>query len=135
MTFKKKVEEFPKELEEFKLDNTTSNMKFDRFPTISKYEPFNYKELVNVAKFAYLYNRCGNTGNKIRPHIIIGELPDGKYNGIEIEIYNDGIIRSGVFSIPKNFVDVNTLTLNVNDLVCDWLEFQNQTQFVFSDAK
>ena len=134
MTFKKKVEEYPKELDKFKLEEI-SNENFDRFPKISKYEPFDYKRLVNTSRFAYLYDRCGNTGNKIRPHIIIGELPNGKYNGVEIEIYNDGIIRSGVFSIPKDFVDVKTLTLNVNDLICNWLESENQIQFIFTHEK
>lgn len=97
-------------------------------PKISTFYPFDYQHILSQAKFAFLYDKCGNQGSDIRPRIVMFEDDNlNKYTGYEIDIYNNGIELHGEFSIPKDSVNVNTLTRDVNGLVCNWLMEQGES--------
>jgi hypothetical protein len=86
-------------------------------PQISAYEPFNYDDMLSKAKYAFIYDRCGNQGASVRPRIVTHEDGD-KCEGYELQIFGDGIAISGNFSMPKRITDMDT---DVNGLVCRWI--------------
>ena len=47
-------------------------------PKISTYYPFDYEDMLSKAKYAFIYDRCGNQGNEKRPYIVLSE--DKKLN-------------------------------------------------------
>lgn len=100
-------------------------------PKISTFYPFDYQDILSHAKYAFLYDKCGNQGSDIRPRIVVFEDDNlNKCTGYEIDIYNNGIELHGEFSMPKDSVDVSTLTRDVNTLLCDWLKDQGEYSLV-----
>lgn len=79
-------------------------------PKISAYYPFNYIDLLNNAKYGFMADK---------PMIVIDE--NNKCVGYEIDIYNDGIQISGQFTTDKKLIDIDSLTIDINNLICEWL--------------
>lgn len=91
-------------------------------PKISTFEPFDYKDMLSKAKYGFMYDRCGNNGNETRPYIVLSENKElNKCVGYEISTYNNGITISSEFSMPKDWVNSETLTTDVNGIICSWL--------------
>ncbi len=100
-------------------------------PKISTHFPFDYEAILSKAKYAFLYNRSGNQGSDTRPMIIISE--DEKLNkceGYSIGIYNNGIEIHSEFSMPKDWVDVKTLSTDINGLLCEWLIQKGEKELI-----
>ena len=100
-------------------------------PKISTYYPFDYEDMLSKAKYAFIYDRCGNQGNEKRPYVVLSE--DEKLNkcvGLGISIYNNGIEVNSEFSMPKDWVDTETLTTDVNGLLCEWLTQQGESALI-----
>ncbi len=100
-------------------------------PKISTKYNFDYDDMISSAKYAFVYHRCGNQGNESRPCVVTGENKKlNKCIGFEISIYNDGIEQNAEFSIPKDWIDYETLTVDANQLICDWLIKQGQSSLI-----
>ena len=100
-------------------------------PKISTYYPFDYEDMLSKAKYAFMCDRCGNQGNETRPMVVIEENAElNKCVGYEIDIYNNGIEINGEFSMPKDWVNTETLTTDVNGLLCRWLAQQGEHSLV-----
>lgn len=103
-------------------------------PKISTVYPFDYEDMISKAKYLYLDHRCGNHGNETRPRIVTEEGEDGKIKGFSISIYKDGIEINSEFSSWKNLVeDLESLTLDVNKGICDWLVSSGSEELINYD--
>ena len=99
-------------------------------PKISTKQHFDYDDMINKSKYAFIYDRCGNHGNESRPMVVIDEDDQDKCIGYEISIYNNGIEINAEFSMPKSWVNTETLTTDVNGLLCSWLTSQGEYSMV-----
>lgn len=91
-----------------------------RKPKISTKYPFDYDKMVKDGKYMYIATRCGNSGGETRPRVVMEEK-NGKMQGFTIDIFNDGIEQGGEFSAPKFTVNPESLTLDINQGIIDWL--------------
>ena len=68
-------------------------------PKISTYSPFDYNDLLENAEFGFIDSRRGNTGGERRPIVIVVEdVLHNKFDGFEIDVYNNGIKISAEIS-------------------------------------
>ena len=114
---------------QYVIESKVSNDK--RMPKISTYYPFDYKDMLSKAKYAFMYHRCGNQANETRPYVVLSENKKlNKCLGYGISIYNNRIEINSEFSVPKDCVDTETLTTDVNGLLCDWLTQQGEHSLI-----
>ena len=100
-------------------------------PKISTKYPFDYDDMISRSKYAFIYDRCGNQGNASRPMVVISEdHQNNKCLGFEISTYNNGIEQHAEFSMPKDWVNAESLTIDSNKLICDWLLNQNEQTLI-----
>ena len=91
-------------------------------PKISTKQYFNYSELISKSKYGFIVDGV--------VHIITDETDPENLKGHTIKIYNDGIEINSDFSFGKRMIETDTLTTNVNKLICDWLNSINESEMV-----
>lgn len=90
-------------------------------PKISTVYPFDYDKLIKKSKFAFINKYCGSNGNTPRP-VIITSIEEDMIKGHTFAIFKDGIEINSDISMPKENVDMETITRDANSLICNWLE-------------
>lgn len=84
--------------------------------------------MIKKSKYAFIYKRSGNQGSAHRPHVVMSEdKENNKCIGFSIAVYNNGIEQNSEFSMPKDWVDTESLTTDSNKLICDWLSDQGES--------
>jgi len=89
-------------------------------PRISTVYPFNYKDMIDKAKFMFINPRA-----KDKPYVVMEQDEKGFMKGFSIDLYRDGIEQHSEFSMGMTFfeaeIDKATLTTKVNDGILKWL--------------
>jgi hypothetical protein len=94
-------------------------------PKISSYYPFDYEKVLKESMYAFTA--------KGKVMLVTDELYTACLRGYIIDIYNDGVYVNGTFFMNKGAVNTETLTININQFICDWLINQDELDLVNYD--
>ena len=94
-------------------------------PVLSTKSPYDIKRILDEAQMLFLQKKP----DKVQIHLVLKKSPK-HYAGFLLNTDTEGIIADGSFVIPIEDVDKATVTKDINEGICVWLELSKLEKFI-----